>query len=130
LARARCLIPATGFYEWRAEPTGKAKTPLHIQLAGGAPFAFDRVWLPGTDGGPPTAAVITTQGNDFMRSLHVRMRVILMPEDARLWLEPAVTETRMVLPLLRPYRGAMSAWAVRPLVNRVANEGPELLVPA
>jgi putative SOS response-associated peptidase YedK len=51
--------------------------------------------------------------------------------DERLWLDPAMTETELVLPLLRLYPSeAMTAWAVRPLVNRVTNDGPELLVPA
>jgi putative SOS response-associated peptidase YedK len=130
LARTRCLIPATGFFEWRAEPGGKGKTPMHIQLKDGAPFALAGLWLPGKDGGP-TATVITTQANTFMRSIHQRMPVILAPEDERLWLDPSVTEAEAVLPLLRPYASeAMVAWPVRPLVNAVKNDGPELLVPA
>jgi putative SOS response-associated peptidase YedK len=131
LARTRCLIPATGFYEWRAEPGGKAKTPMYIQLTAGEPFAFAGLWLPGKDAGPPTAAIITTHANELMQPIHERMPVILAPEDERLWLDPALTNPEAVLPLLRPYPSeAMTAWAVRPLVNRVANDGPELLVPA
>jgi hypothetical protein len=69
---SRCSV-----YEWRAEPSGKGKTPMYIQLEDGEPFAFAGLWLPGKDGGPPTAAIITTRANDFMRSIHERMPVIL-----------------------------------------------------
>jgi putative SOS response-associated peptidase YedK len=131
LSKTRCLIPATGFYEWRAEPAGTAKTPLHIRLKDGQPFAFAGLWLPGTDGGPPTAAIVTTRANELMQPIHQRMPVILAPEDERPWLDPALADPEAVLPLLRPYpSAAMTAWAVRPLVNRVTNDGPELLVPA
>jgi putative SOS response-associated peptidase YedK len=69
LARARCLIPATGYFEWRAEPGGAGKTPMHIQLKSGEPFAFAGLWLPGKDG-YPTAAIITTAANDCTRPIH------------------------------------------------------------
>jgi putative SOS response-associated peptidase YedK len=65
-----------------------------------------------------------------MQPIHARMLVILAPEHERRWLDPLVTDTTAVLPLLRPYPSdAMTAWAVGPLVNRVTNDGPELLAP-
>jgi putative SOS response-associated peptidase YedK len=103
---------------------------MYIQLEDGAPFAFAGLWLPGKEDEPPTAAIITTQANELMQPMHERMPVILAPEHERRWLDPSVTATAAVLPLLRPYpSAAMTAWAVGPLVNRVANDGPELLAP-
>jgi putative SOS response-associated peptidase YedK len=129
LARTRCLIPATGFYEWRSEPGGAGKTPMHIQLRTGEPFAFAGLWVPGTDG-RPTAAIITTGANELMRSIHTRMPVILRREDELLWLDPELTDVQLVLPLLQPYAAElMSAWQVGRQVNSVANDSPELIVP-
>ena len=129
LARPRCLTPATGFYEWRADPKGAGKTPMHIQLKGGEPFAFAGLWAPGKDG-RPTAAIITTGANDFMRSIHTRIPVILRREDERLWLDPEVTDVQVVLPLLQPYASeSMSAYEVSRAVNAVTNDGPELIAP-
>ena len=111
LARTRCLILATGFYEWRADPGG-GKSPTHIRLRGGEPFAFAGLWLPGEDG-RPTATIITTRPNELVQSIHSRMLVLLQPEDEALWLDPDVTEAELVLPLLRPYPAdAMEASAV------------------
>jgi putative SOS response-associated peptidase YedK len=73
-----------------------------VVVSAAAPFAFADLWLPGQGDGPPTAASITTQANEFMQPIHEPMPVILEPEDERLWLDPALTETEAVLPLLRP----------------------------
>jgi putative SOS response-associated peptidase YedK len=71
------------------------------------------------------------QANELMQPIHQHMPAILAPVDERRWLDPSVTETERVLPLLRPYpSNAMTAWAVGPPVNRVSNDGPELLAPA
>jgi putative SOS response-associated peptidase YedK len=42
----RCLIPATGFYEWKVIPGQKREQPYYIRLKGGAPFAFAGLWTP------------------------------------------------------------------------------------
>jgi putative SOS response-associated peptidase YedK len=126
LAKTRCLIPATGFYEWRANPGG-GKTPMHVQVRGGEPFAFAGLWVPDKER-RPTAAIITTGANELMRPIHERMPVILRPEDEALWLDPSLTEAEMLVPLLQPYpAAAMDAYAVAPLVNSVANDSPELI---
>src|SRR2546423_1862229 len=44
LKRRRCLIPASGFYEWKKLPDGKTKTPMYIRMKGGKPFAFAGLW--------------------------------------------------------------------------------------
>ena len=130
LARTRCLIPATGYFEWRANPDGAGKTPMHIQLKSGEPFAFAGLWTVGKDG-RPTAAIITTQANERMRSIHTRMPVILRREDELLWLDPEITDVQPVLPLLQPHAAEpLSAYEVGRLVNSVANDSPELIVPA
>jgi putative SOS response-associated peptidase YedK len=120
---SRCLVPATGFYEWRA------KAPMHIGLASGELFAFAGLWLPGErDGGLPTATILTCAPNSLVAGIHNRMPVILRTEDEAAWLEGGAKDPRS---LLRPYPAElMHAYAVVPLVNNVANDGPQLLEPA
>jgi putative SOS response-associated peptidase YedK len=113
LATGRCLIPATGFYEWTARPRRKGKMPMHIRLKDGQVFAFAGLWLPGKAGSPPTAAIVTTRPNELLRSIHTRMPAILQPDEEQLWLDPEVTAPETVLPMLRPYPAhQMEAWAL------------------
>jgi putative SOS response-associated peptidase YedK len=121
----RCLIPATGFYEWRQ------KQPMHIRLRGGGPFAFAGLWLPpGTSSRLPTAAILTTRPNTLMAAIHTRMPAILRPEDELRWLDPAVDAAEARKLALEPLPAElMEAYAVRPLVNSWENEGPGLVEP-
>jgi len=124
--RRRCLIPANGFYEWKGSGKGP-KQPYYIQLADGLPFAFAGIWerWEGGDGDHwETCAIVTTDANDALRPIHHRMPVILAPDNYENWLtaEPKEAEAFMV-----PYTGEMQAWPVATLVNKVQNDGPELL---
>ena len=118
----RCLIPATGFYEWRD------RQPMHIQLRDGEPFAFAGLWLPADKhGGPPTAAIITTKPNELMATIHTRMPAILRREDELRWLDPSLENPRE---LLQPLDSdLLEAYPVSAQVNSWENEGPELIQP-
>src|SRR5207302_8554037 len=78
----RCLIPATGFYEWRN------RQPMHIQLRDGQLFAFAGLWLPANKhgNGVPSAAILTVKPNSLMATIHTRMPAILRREDEVSWL--------------------------------------------
>ena len=119
----RCLIPATGFYEWRDR-----QQPMHIQLRNGEIFAFAGLWLPASkDGGLPSAAIVTTAPNELMATIHTRMPAILRREDELRWLDPEVPNADAQA-LLRPLESAlMEAYPVAPLVNSWENEGPALI---
>jgi putative SOS response-associated peptidase YedK len=126
LAKHRCLIPATGFYEWIRQ--AKTKTPMHIQLKDGGLFAFAGLWLPGKRDGLPTATIVTGVPNELVAQIHNRMPVILRTEDEAAWLDPSEANPKR---LLRTFPAEdMHAYAVRPLVNSFQNEGPEVLEPA
>lgn len=118
----RCLIPANGFYEWRA------KAPMHIGLRDGGLFAFAGLWLAGKHDGPPTATILTCPPNELVATIHNRMPVILRPEDEATWLDPSARDPWSLLAPLPAE--LMRAYAVVPLVNKADNEGPELLEPA
>lgn len=124
----RCLIPASGFYEWK--PAGRTKQPFFIRPRGGKGiFVFAGLmstWA-GPEGELTTCTIITTVANELMASLHDRMPVILDPEGQAAWLDP---ENRRAAALLVPCPAAdMEAYAVGPAVGNPRHEGPELIEP-
>lgn len=125
----RCLVVADGFYEWQASD-GK-KQPFLIHKADDRPFAFAGLWerWRGPDGSPiETCAIITTDANDLMRPLHLRMPVILRPDDYDRWMEAKAPEG--LQSLLRPYPGRdLVATPVSTRVNNARNDGPECAAP-
>src|SRR5579862_1726734 len=132
MKRRRCLVPATGFFEWQV--LGKrTKQPWAIELTDGDVFAFaglwDR-WKDRTTGQAlETYTIITTFPNELVKPLHDRMPVILSPRDYERWLDPGDPE-RPPTDLLRPFSAeAMKAWKVSSAVGNANNNGPELLRP-
>jgi putative SOS response-associated peptidase YedK len=136
LRERRCLVPATGFYEWEARGGAKrgARQPWHIRLAGGDLFAFAGlydIWR-GPDGAPLASyTIITTAANDLVAPLHERMPVILPRELEAAWLDPDERDTGRLLALLQPYPAeAMERYPASPAVNSAAHDSPELVLPA
>ena len=122
----RCLVPADGFFEWRATPQGKR--PYWVGLKGGTsdeppPFAFAGLWERWTkapDGAPlESCTIVTTEANALLRPIHDRMPVILAPAAYASWLDPA-TPLPDALALLKPYPAeAMTLHFVSTRVNSV-----------
>lgn len=130
--RRRCLILADGFYEWRAEPGQRAKTPLAIRLRSGAPFAFAGLWEVWRPDDTPllTCTIITTEPNALMAPIHDRMPVILPRSAYATWLDPAERSPHDLQHLLTPYPAEeMLAYPVSTLVNNPANDVPECIAP-
>ena len=129
--RRRCLIPADGFYEWKRE--GKAKKPMLITANPGGLFAFAglwETWKQPDDSWLLTCAIITTPANEFMKSIHDRMPVILPRESEASWLDPEEQDTAMLSELLLPYDSdRMEAYEVSTLVNSPRNNFPEVIEP-
>jgi len=124
----RCIIPASGFYEWKAE--GKGKAPWYIHPKGTSLFAFAGLssrWE-GPEGELRTCTIITTEPNALMRTLHDRMPAILPRGHWEEWLDPA---TRDPGALLVPFAEAgMEAHPVGAAVGNPRHDGPELIEPA
>ena len=108
----RCLIPASGFYEWQAPPDGgKRKTPILFTItdrdADADLFAFAGVWETWKDrtSGEElrTCAIITTTPNALVAPVHDRMPVIPRREDEDKWLDPGEQDTGRLTALLQPY---------------------------
>ncbi len=129
----RCLIPASGFYEWQARGSdrGRApKQPYAVLPADGAPIAFAGLWETwhGADGSEiDTAAIVTTDANRLLTPIHERMPVVLERKDFATWLAPETTPKQAVA-LLKPARDDLfRLQPVSTLVNAVDNDDPRLL---
>ena len=125
----RCLIPATGFYEWKKEPGGK--TPYHIRRKDAQLFAFAGLydfWKAPDGEEIKTFAIVTTAANDLLTQVHNRMPVILSPEQDRLWLETPPGEIAMFLGSLQPLSAEeLEMYPVSRKVNSPRYDLPELI---
>jgi putative SOS response-associated peptidase YedK len=126
--RRRCVVPASGFYEW--ETRAGRKLPWYFTPRDGPPLALAGIWAEGTDGTPATFALITTEACPEVARIHDRMPVALPPEAVEAWLDPAPSAAEL-LPLLRPLpAGVLGATRVSTRVNQVRHDAPDCLAPA
>jgi len=133
-AHRRCLIPASGFYEW-ARRNG-ARQPYNIRLRDDGPFAFAGLWerwRPRTglrDGAIESCVILTTEADATVAPIHPRMPVILAPDDYAAWLDMAATPPGAARALLAHRRAVdLEAYPVSPRVNNVRNDDAECLAP-
>jgi len=112
----RCIIPASGFYEWKA--ANGVKQPWYMSLKTGEPMAFAGLWETWND--IQTCCIITTSANSLMAPIHDRMPVILDPDQWESWLSPQNKQVDALLPMIRPHDSEpMQAWPVSRELNRV-----------
>ena len=132
-AERRCLVPATGFYEWQ-QVDARRRQPWLIRLASGAPFALAGLWEPppaALPGALPTFTILTTQPNDVTRTVHDRMPVIVAPASYARWLDPALRAFEELRELMAPFPAqALTAYPVSTHVNNAAFDDPACLAPA
>jgi putative SOS response-associated peptidase YedK len=131
MRRRRCLVPADGFYEWKAE--GGRKRPHFIRPRGGGPIAFAGLWESwmGPNGEEvETACIVTTRSNRSLRDLHDRMPVVIAPEAFELWLDCAHVDAEVAAALIAPAPETLfTAYEISTAVNRTADDRPELIAP-
>jgi putative SOS response-associated peptidase YedK len=139
-ARNRCIIPADGFYEWKAITVeGQAKPvkqPYFIHSVSGEPLAFAGLWTSWRDPaaeGPGklySATIITTAANDTMTPVHDRMPVLLPASRWAEWLDLQNRNVDDLASLLAPApNDLLTMYPVSTDVNSVRNNGPHLLTP-
>jgi putative SOS response-associated peptidase YedK len=124
----RCLIPATGFYEWTKDAEG-TRWPWYFHDPSGAPLVFAGVWQDWERDGQrlTTCAIVSTAAGPTMSEIHHREPVTLAPEDWALWLgEDGKGAARLMT-------AAPAARIARHPVDRRVNsnraEGPDLIEP-
>ena len=121
----RCLVPADGFYEWRAGAGGKV--PHLIRRTDGGPMAFAGLWerWDGGEGDPLfTFTIVTTDASPAIAQIHDRMPVILEGAARASWMDRDMPGEEAV-EFLSPYEGDLAAYEVSRLVNSPANDVPE-----
>ncbi len=128
---SRCIIPANYFFEWKKLSDGKQ--PYLIQLKNKELFGFAGLLMTYHDDKKVEHqgfVIITTTPNKLMGDIHNRMPVILRKEDEDEWLNPDNVESEKLMKLLNPYPTEdMEAYPVSSLVNKPANNFPEILKP-
>jgi len=129
--RRRCLIPTTGFYEWKSVADGKQ--PYNIRIGDGKLFAFAGLWEHWegqNDRTVESCTIIVTNSNEAVRPLHDRMPVILHPGDYGTWLDTELQDPAMLQPLLRPCPSKwLNYYPVSRKVGSPANDDPECVRP-
>jgi putative SOS response-associated peptidase YedK len=116
--RRRCLIPADGFYEWEGDVPGKKK-PWYIHRPDHGLMAFGGIWehWMGPDGSElETAAIITTEANALVATIHPRSPLVIHPDDFDVWLDHDNDEVRGIVPLMA--KQADDYFAMEPTVIR------------
>ena len=129
-SRRRCLVLASGFYEWG--DTGDGKMPFFMSPVGGQCLAFAGLWERwhgSEEAAVESCVIITTTGNTTLEAVHQRMPVILDDNAQTSWLAQD-TSTDECRALLQPApEGLLSIRKVRRSVNNPRNEGAALIEP-
>lgn len=127
----RCIIPASGFYEW--EKSGKDKIPHYIHLREGNVMSLAGLWerWKSPDGVElQTCTILTTSANSLIKKLHDRMPVILHSEEFDLWLNKDVDDVKQLSELFHPYPSdQLTEYVVDKEVNSPRKDSPECIIP-
>ena len=144
LAKKRCIVPMTGFYEWMPGVEGgpvnakrqPLKQPMFIHSAAGHPLAVAGLWTAWKDPDDPdgrflhSATVITTAANETMRPVHDRMPAILTSTQWKAWLDPTNHDLAALTAMLDGGPpDLLTMEAVSTDVNNVRNNRPDLIEP-
>ena len=126
--KRRCLIPASGFFEWAKEDGGKQ--PYFIFFKDKSSMAFAGLWeeWSAPDGKiVKTCAILTIEANSFLQFIHHRMPVILKSANGMNWLDQDRTESSLknfLIPIDPEY---MEAWKVTKKVNIPSFDKPDCI---
>lgn len=128
----RCLIPASGYYEWRKGADGK-KQPYYITMENGGPMAFAGVystWMGPSGEEIDTAAIITVPSNPDLKTVHDRMPAIITNEQMTNWLDVRGFDAKDAYKMLNPMpEGTVAFHPVSTRVGSIRNDDEGLIVP-
>ena len=127
----RCIVPASGFFEWKKSASGKL--PYLLKVKGQELFGMAGLYdtWTGPDGQPiKTYTILTCGPNALTARIYDRMPCILRPEQEDDWLMPENRDPAWLQRLLAPYPAEqMEAFMVSRAVNDPAHDCPELIKP-
>jgi len=129
--RHRCLIPASGFYEWQRQE--RAKQPYFVRMRNERVFAFaglwDR-WERPDEGAIETCTILTISANAVLAPIHDRMPVIVPTMEYDRWLDTSLKNPDSLAPLLVPFPPEeMLAFPVSPRVNTPSTDDEGCIAP-
>lgn len=126
----RCIIPASGFYEWEKGAT--AREAWYLFRADGTPLALAGLWEHWKDATGAilkTCTIITTKANATVAPLHNRMPAILEPGELDAWFSHH-QHSKDLLTLLRPAADdVLDLYPVSDYVNSPKNQGEQCVQP-
>lgn len=128
--KQRCLVPASGFYEWKAN--GKAKVPFFITQPDGSPWTFAGIWDRNEnllDGPLDSFSILTTQANSSIQHLHHRMPVVVPKDHWRSWLADQDPGEALARILEQSSMTSFHFQEVNPMVNKVSVDAPICITP-
>ena len=126
--KRRCVIPASGYYEWRTE--GKRKVPLYIRRRDGGLISFAGIWDCWKGGAEKllTCTIVSTSAKTLTASIHERMPVILPSESISAWLDRRTESAEELAEMLKPCPAELlEIVPANPVVNSSRHEGPDCL---
>lgn len=127
----RCLVPASGFFEWKKD--GAQKIPYYFFLKAASLFAFAGLydaWKSPDGSVIRSYTIITTRPNNLVAPVHDRMPAILLPKNEERWLGQQPIAPADTTSLLAPYpTGMMAMHRVSGLVNAPVNDTPDVIEP-
>jgi putative SOS response-associated peptidase YedK len=128
----RCLVPATGWYEWQVVAGQSKKQPWRMHLRGNQPLAFAGLWDRWSGDGQTIESntIIVTDAVQALRSIHDRMPVMIASESVRSWLDADEHDPARLKLLLQPYAPPeLEAYRVSTRVNNARTDSPDLIAP-
>lgn len=134
--RSRCLVPATGYYEWATElGQYKPRQPIYVSRDDGKMLAFAGIhdrWTSPDGKTIDSVSIITREAIGDLASFHSRMPMFLPRERWGNWLNPALQDVEKIRSLFENFQpdANLRFWPVSDLVNSIRNNGPELITQA
>jgi putative SOS response-associated peptidase YedK len=125
--RRRCLIPASGYYEWRSENGRKQPYCCHINHCLFSMAGIWELWQDAEGNEIRSCAIITTEAKDAIADIHHRMPVHIASGDYARWLDCRSEITADADELLDNTMPSYQFYAVSTAVNNSRNEGRDLI---
>lgn len=133
--RSRCLVPASGYYEWATE-LGQYKTrqPVYISRDDEKLLAFAGIhdsWVSPEGEIKESVAIITRDSVNALATVHSRMPMFLPKDRWQKWMDPELQDIEQIRKLFENFKpdDNLRYWPVADLVNSIRNDGPELIAP-
>lgn len=132
---SRCLVPASGYYEWASElGVYKPRQPIYVSRDDGKLLAFAAIrdrWISPEGEIKDSVAILTREAVGDLAKAHNRMPMFLPEDRFEAWMDPSLQDVEKVRALFDGFQpdAHLRFWPVSDLVNSIRSEGPELIAP-